>query len=69
MTDPKKFIIDKSLDINEEEMQSLLSVSPETLDELHKGLDVKNEKINIQVSKSGSVEVVCACGAGYWAAL
>jgi len=71
MTDPKQFIIDKSLDINEEEMQSLLSVSPETLDELHKGLDVKNEKVNIKASRSGDgeddVEVLCACGAGYWA--
>jgi|GEM_PF-5226710 len=67
MTDPKKFIADKNLDINEEEMQSLLSISPETLDELHKGSDVKNEKVNIKASRAGNVEVECACGAGYWA--
>ncbi len=69
MKDPGKFVTDNNLDINEEEIQSVMTVSPETLDTLNQGLDLKNEKVDIKVTKSGSVEVICACGAGYWAKL
>jgi hypothetical protein len=69
MADPVKFVTDKKLDISEEEIQSLLSVSHDALDDLSKGIDVKNDKVSIQASRSGDgdVEVLCACGAGYWA--
>jgi hypothetical protein len=66
MADPKKFVADNKLDLSDDDVQSLTSISHEALDDLKKGIDFKTDKLNIRASGDSDVEVLCACGSGYF---
>ncbi len=65
LNDPTDFVSKEGIDVPEEVVQSLASLSAEDFESIRMGGDVTNEKLVIKAK--GPVEVICACGGGYYA--
>lgn len=66
--DSQAFVKQHMPDISVEILEPFCTLSDKNIDDLTKGLNVENDKIKIQAKSAAvdDVEVICACGAGYW---